>query len=131
MTRTREIQTLKDKATALKARWPVYGEMVGRQIDTVSLYGEDDKEYRADQKPLQDELLAEKELSEKIAKAIKRLDEREAMIVRAYFGFDGEEQKLQKLGDQLGVSRERVHQIREKALGKLRRYLCRLSQEDV
>ena len=48
------------------------------------------------------------------------LDERERTIISARFGLDGHESTLRELGEQLGVSAERVRQIEEVSLGKLR-----------
>lgn len=51
---------------------------------------------------------------------LARLTEREREIVVARFGFDGPQQKLVDVGERLGVSAERVRQIEERALAKLR-----------
>jgi RNA polymerase primary sigma factor len=48
------------------------------------------------------------------------LTERERLILRGRFGFDGPEQTLRELGLTLGVSAERVRQIEQRALDKLR-----------
>jgi RNA polymerase sigma factor (sigma-70 family) len=48
------------------------------------------------------------------------LDERERTIVRSRFGLDGREQTLRELAGTLGVSAERVRQLEQRALGKLR-----------
>ncbi|MEA2290193.1 MAG: polymerase primary sigma factor [Solirubrobacteraceae bacterium] len=48
------------------------------------------------------------------------LTERERMIVRARYGLDGTELTLRQLADRLGVSAERVRQIEQGALDKLR-----------
>ena len=51
------------------------------------------------------------------------LDPREANVIRSYFGLDGGDRRtLGEIGRELGVTRERVRQIRNRALGKLRRY---------
>ena len=48
------------------------------------------------------------------------LDDRERYILRLYFGFDGEEPKtLEEIGRTLNLTRERVRQIKEKALARL------------
>ena len=50
------------------------------------------------------------------------LDYRERRIVQLYFGFDGSKQMtLEQIGTALGLTRERVRQIKEDALAKLRR----------
>ena len=52
------------------------------------------------------------------------LDPREGEVIRAYFGLDGDERRtLGEIGGTLGVTRERVRQIRNRALGKLKRHL--------
>lgn len=53
----------------------------------------------------------------------KSLDDREADVIRQYFGLDGEDRRtLGEIGHTMGVTRERVRQIRNRALYKLRRY---------
>ena len=58
--------------------------------------------------------------SEVIARALESLSPRESKVLRLHYGFDGEEYTLTEIGTMLGVSRERVRQIKEKALEKLR-----------
>jgi RNA polymerase sigma factor (sigma-70 family) len=48
------------------------------------------------------------------------LSERERVVLRARFGLDGREHTLVELGEQLGVSAERVRQVEQAALAKLR-----------
>ena len=48
------------------------------------------------------------------------LKERERTIVRECFGIGCHEKGLEEIGDQLGLTRERVRQIREKSIVKLR-----------
>lgn len=52
---------------------------------------------------------------------LSRLTEREREIVRARFGFDAAPERLVDIGERLGVSAERVRQIEDRALAKLRR----------
>jgi len=52
---------------------------------------------------------------------LNSLDERELRIIRLYFGLDGNEAlTLEQIGDLMGVTRERVRQIKERALSRLR-----------
>lgn len=54
--------------------------------------------------------------------ALTRLKGREGMVIRLYFGFDSAEaMTLEEIGTLLGVTRERVRQIKERALSRLRR----------
>ena len=48
------------------------------------------------------------------------LNEREQIIIRECFGIGCQEKGLEEIGDQLGLTRERVRQIREKSITKLR-----------
>jgi RNA polymerase sigma factor (sigma-70 family) len=57
---------------------------------------------------------------EQLRALLSRLTDREREVVRARFGFDGSQQKLVDIGQRLGLSAERVRQIEERALVKLR-----------
>jgi RNA polymerase sigma factor (sigma-70 family) len=58
---------------------------------------------------------------EQIRALMGSLNERERMILRARYGLDdGSEQSLRDIGERLGLSGERVRQIEQRALGKLR-----------
>lgn len=60
-------------------------------------------------------------LKEEISRALSTLDEREQEVIRLYFGLGGgTEMTLEEIGTQFHLTRERVRQIKEKALGKLR-----------
>lgn len=60
-------------------------------------------------------------LSRTIEEALSTISEREARILRLYFGIDGEEPKtLEEIGAILGITRERVRQIKERALDRMR-----------
>lgn len=60
-------------------------------------------------------------LSQSIEEVLTTLKEREATILRLYYGLDGvEPMTLEEIGAQLGITRERVRQIKEKAITRLR-----------
>ena len=68
-----------------------------------------------------EELFEENEMHMTISNCLLVLDERETMIVRAYFGLgDSEPKTLEEIGHDLGVTRERIRQLRNRALDKLR-----------
>ena len=53
--------------------------------------------------------------------ALKTLDERESHIIRLYFGLDGNEAlTLEEIGNMMNLTRERIRQLKNRALGKLR-----------
>ncbi|MCE2902041.1 MAG: RNA polymerase sigma factor RpoD/SigA [Gemmatimonas sp.] len=63
----------------------------------------------------------DKARTEAIEESLCGLKEREAKILRLYFGMDeAEPMTLEEIGAQLGITRERVRQIKEKALSRLR-----------
>jgi RNA polymerase primary sigma factor len=71
--------------------------------------------------PTPDEEMFGKALTQSIQEALSGLKEREARILRLYFGLDGAEPKtLEEIGAALNITRERVRQIKEKALSRLR-----------
>lgn len=60
-------------------------------------------------------------LSEEIDTALNTLPARDAKVLRLYFGLDGgREHTLEEIGGMLGVTRERVRQLRDRALKRLR-----------
>ena len=76
------------------------------------------------QNPL--EQLSESNLLDELAEVLGVLDPRERRIVAARFGLEGEEPKtLEVVGRKFGVTRERIRQLQNGALSKLRRALAR------
>ncbi len=73
------------------------------------------------------EQLEEKTVTRMLQEMVKTLDPREATILRARFGLDGGPQKtLEEVGVKFGVTRERVRQIQNIALRKLRKMIERM-----
>jgi len=60
-------------------------------------------------------------LGETISEALETLEPRDAKVLRLYFGLEGErEHTLEEIGNMLGVTRERIRQLRDRALRRLR-----------
>tara|TARA_B100000427_G_scaffold243438_1_gene206407 strand:- start:10 stop:915 length:906 start_codon:yes stop_codon:yes gene_type:complete len=60
-------------------------------------------------------------LTETITEALETLEPRDAKVLRLYFGLEGErEHTLEEIGNMLGVTRERIRQLRDRALRRLR-----------
>jgi RNA polymerase primary sigma factor len=75
---------------------------------------------------------ASADLQTAIRAALAHLSPREQMVIRARFGLEDDEQghrTLRAVGDELGVSRERIRQIEVKALKLLKPHLAHLVQE--
>jgi RNA polymerase primary sigma factor len=93
-------------------------------LDAPIVPGEDNRllDYLPDTvHPTPDEQAFEKALVEAVAASLDGLKEREARILRLYFGIDGREpMTLEEIGALLGITRERVRQVKEKALSRLR-----------
>ena len=97
---------------------PIVGVLVEAQAE---LLGED--------APRPDDMVATNEERQHIRDAVGVLRSGERDVIEAYYGLDGgEPQKLREIGEARGVTRERVRQIKDKALGKMR---GRLEREGV
>ena len=70
--------------------------------------------------PQADRGMIDKSLATEIERMLDTLDEREKTIVEMCFGINNREMTLDEISEKFGLSRERVRQIREKALLKLR-----------
>jgi RNA polymerase primary sigma factor len=68
-----------------------------------------------------DKMLLENSLTHEIREALGSLDDREQEVIRLYFGLTGQaEMTLEEIGLRFKLTRERIRQIKEKALRKLR-----------
>ncbi|MBE6265867.1 MAG: RNA polymerase sigma factor RpoD/SigA [Prevotella ruminicola] len=70
--------------------------------------------------PMADNLLVEESLRSEIQTALNALNERERNVVEASYGINQPELTLEEIGSKFGLTRERVRQIKEKAIRKLR-----------
>ncbi|MBO7347175.1 MAG: sigma-70 family RNA polymerase sigma factor [Bacteroidaceae bacterium] len=70
--------------------------------------------------PSADNTLINESLQKEISRALEILNERERDIIEMSFGIAQPEMTLEEIGDNFGLTRERVRQIREKAIRKLR-----------
>jgi RNA polymerase primary sigma factor len=67
-----------------------------------------------------DESLVESDSLRHVLVMLETMDQREATVLKLRFGLDGEEPRtLKQIGEQLGLTRERVRQIETEALGKM------------
>ena len=94
-------------------------------LDAPLTPGEDNRllDYLADQfSSGPDDETYERALSSTIEEALATLKEREARVLRLYFGLEDakDPMTLEEIGSLLGITRERVRQIKEKALVRLR-----------
>lgn len=93
-------------------------------LDAPLVPGEDSRllDYLPDQySPGPEDEVYEHALKETVEGALASLKEREAKILRLYFGLDDQDpMTLEEIGEILGITRERVRQIKEKALVRLR-----------
>ncbi len=92
-------------------------------LDAPAYEGDDDSllsVFGADG-PVPDEALDQADLAAALGRSLAGLDGRERQIVRSYYGLDAREpMTLEQIGEHLGLTRERVRQLRDRALQKIR-----------
>ena len=77
-----------------------------------------------------DRELSDKNISGILRSLIGELPDREVQILVRRFGLDGaEEQTLEEIGQHFGITRERIRQLQNAALAKLRQMLDRLEAD--
>ena len=75
------------------------------------------------------ESLSEKNIQMQVVEVLEQLDEREKKIINARFGLDGSDPiTLEEVGCKFGVTRERIRQLQNIALGKMRRAIHKREQ---
>ena len=60
------------------------------------------------------------EIKKKVSQMLSVLDDREKVIIEKYYGLTGVESNLDDLGEEFGCTKERIRQLRDKAIKKLR-----------
>ena len=70
--------------------------------------------------PVADRALINESLVREIERALATLTERERDIIKLFFGIGAQEMTLEEIGEKFGLTRERVRQIKEKAIRRLR-----------
>ena len=73
-----------------------------------------------DDSPIADRTLINESLSTEVERALSTLTERERDIIKLFFGINTQEMTLEEIGEKFGLTRERVWQIKEKAIRRLR-----------
>ena len=73
-----------------------------------------------DDSPIADRTLINESLSTEVERALSTLTERERDIIKLFFGINTQEMTLEEIGEKFGSTRERVRQIKEKAIRRLR-----------
>ena len=97
----------------------------GRHVSVDAPFSEGDESSLLDvlindDSPMADRTLVLESLKAEINTALKSLTERERNIVEAFFGINQPELTLEEIGVKFGLTRERVRQIKEKAIRRLR-----------
>lgn len=70
--------------------------------------------------PSADNTLISESLTNEVERALSTLTEREREIIRYFFGIGVQDLTLEEIGNKMGLTRERVRQIKEKAIRRLR-----------
>ncbi|MCH5228474.1 MAG: sigma-70 family RNA polymerase sigma factor [Muribaculaceae bacterium] len=73
-----------------------------------------------DDSPMADQSLNQESLSKEVDRALKQLYDREREIIKMFFGIGYPEMTLEEIGDKFDLTRERVRQIKEKAIKRLK-----------
>ena len=79
--------------------------------------------------PMADERVYNSTVEAAVEYALRSLDEREGRVVASYFGVEQDHLTMQEIANDMGLKRERVRQIRDRAIRRLRKaYRNRLAE---
>ena len=73
-----------------------------------------------DDAPMADRQLVAESLRSEISNVLQTLNERERCVIKAFYGLGEPEMTLEEIGNKYGLTRERVRQIKENAIRRLR-----------
>lgn len=71
--------------------------------------------------PFADERVYHANMEAAVEYALQTLDERESRVINAYYGIDQDHLNMQEIADEMGLKRERVRQIRDRAVRRLKK----------
>ena len=115
-----ELERTLDKIKKLK-------EVIFWNISLDNAVGEEGKETLGDiiedentSRP--DQIAERAALSENLEKILGMLDDRESKIIKMRYGIDGPKFTLEQVGEEFGVTRERIRQVEQKVLQKLKEH---------
>jgi RNA polymerase primary sigma factor len=92
-------------------------------VDAPFVQGEDNRLLDVlpnDQQPPPDSELIQESLKLEVQQVLTTLSNREAEVIKLFFGLDGSTLTLEEIGEKFNLTRERVRQIKEKAIRRLR-----------
>jgi RNA polymerase primary sigma factor len=92
-------------------------------VDAPFVQGEDNRLLDVlpnEQQPPPDSELIRESLRVEVQQVLTTLTQREAEVIKLYFGLDGQALTLEEIGEKFNLTRERVRQIKEKAIRRLR-----------
>jgi RNA polymerase primary sigma factor len=118
-------------------REPVFGEILDKDKDTATMLtfpkcaslndvineeGDELIELIPSNTESEEQLVIDERIKDEINKTLEVLDDRERSIIECYFGIniDSEAMTLEAIGEKYGLTKERIRQIKEKAIRKLR-----------
>ncbi|MDX2415434.1 MAG: sigma-70 family RNA polymerase sigma factor [Bacteroidales bacterium] len=103
-------QVLKSNGRTVSMDAPISGEEDNNMYDVI----------QSDDNPSPDKHLINESLTYEIERALSTLSLREAKVIKLYFGISMKHPlTLEEIGEELGLTRERVRQIKEKALKRI------------
>ena len=79
-----------------------------------------------DESPMADSTLNQESLSKEVDRALRQLYDREREIVKMFFGIGYPEMTLEEIGEKFDLTRERVRQIKERAIKRLKGHKSKL-----